>query len=316
MREQQTARAQTVVDAGVEAGSAKIPTTSAKASLFPNSRTDSLPAGEPGENRPQVCAIWAQDARGIIGDGRRMLWRVPADFRHFKETTWGCPVVMGRKSWEALPGALPGRQNFVITRQPDYVAPGATVVGSLEEALQAATAFIFSGNTSDSPVHTLVDASSDTSDTSPGVSSSDSLEAPSDTSRSTSATPRIWIIGGAQVYAQALSLVDELVITYLDLDVRDSAIMSAETVANRPAEPERRLLADVPVKLVKQLDNPADTPAELAELAAAPLIDPALWVPSPAAPEEVPWQEKSGAARWKVVTWRRRTTEQPAQNSQ
>lgn len=284
MRGQQAAGAQTAASTGMEVGAAASPTTSAKTSLLPAPRANAVPVGGSTENRPRVGAIWAQDAQGIIGDGRRMLWRVPADFRHFKETTWNCPVVMGRKSWEALPGALPGRQNLVITRKPNYVAPGAIVVGSLEEALQVATSFTSSDGTSNSPTKTSL-----------GASSSASLEAPSSASQGTSAAPRIWIIGGAQVYAQTLPLVDELVITYLDLDVRDSAAMSAETAARRPA------------KSTEQLEDLANRPVELAELAVAPPIDPALWDPSPAAPEAVPWREKSGDARWKVVTWRRRT---------
>lgn len=300
MRGQQAAGVQTAASTGVAVGAAASPTTNAKTSLLPASRANAVSAGGSTENRPRVGAIWAQDAQGIIGDGRRMLWRVPADFRHFKETTWNCPVVMGRKSWEALPGALPGRQNLVITRKPNYVAPGAIVVGSLEEALQVATSFTSSDGASNSPTSTALDSPANasvdaSSNTSLGASSSASLEAPSGASQGASAAPRIWIIGGAQVYAQALPLVDELVITYLDLDVRDSAAMSAETAARRPA------------KSTEQLEDLANRPVELAELAVAPPIDPALWDPSPAAPEAVPWREKSGDARWKVVTWRRRT---------
>lgn len=301
MRGQQAAGVQTAASTGVVVGAAASPTTNAKTSLLPASRANAVSAGGSTENRPRVGAIWAQDAQGIIGDGRRMLWRVPADFRHFKETTWGCPVVMGRKSWEALPGALPGRQNLVITRKPGYVAPGAIVVGSLEEALQVAASFTSADGASNSPTSTALDSPANasvdaSSDTSLGTSSSASLEAPSGASQGTSAAPpRIWIVGGAQVYAQALPLVDELVITYLDLDVRDSAAMSAETAARRPA------------KSTEQLEDLANRPVELAELAVAPPIDPALWDPSPAAPEAVPWREKSGDARWKVVTWRRRT---------
>lgn len=312
MRGQQAAGAQTAASTGVAVGAAASPTTSAKTSLLPASRANAVSAGGSTENRPRVGAIWAQDAQGIIGDGRRMLWRVPADFRHFKETTWGCPVVMGRKSWEALPGALPGRQNLVITRKPGYVAPGAIVVGSLEEALQVATSFTSADGASNSPTSTALDSPANasvdaSSDTSLDASSSASLAAPSSASQGTSAAPHIWIVGGAQVYAQALPLVDELVITYLDLDVRDSAAMSAETAANKPDESAKRLLAYMPTKLAKQLEDPANRPVELAELAVAPPIDPALWDPSPAAPEAVPWREKSGDARWKVVTWRRRT---------
>lgn len=86
----------------------------------------------------RLASIWAQDRNGVIGSGTGMLWRVPADLAFFKRTTEGAPVVMGRSSWEALGGALPGRDNIVITRQEGYRAPGATVVDSLEEALSIA----------------------------------------------------------------------------------------------------------------------------------------------------------------------------------
>ena len=66
------------------------------------------------------------------------IWHVPADFRHFKDSTMGCPIIMGRRSWEALGKALPGRTNIVITRTPGYEAAGALVVSSVEEALEVA----------------------------------------------------------------------------------------------------------------------------------------------------------------------------------
>jgi len=86
----------------------------------------------------KLAAIWAQDSNGIIGTGTAMSWHVPADFHHFKESTMGCPIIMGRRSWEALGRALPGRTNIVITRTPGYMAEGALVVSSVEEALAAA----------------------------------------------------------------------------------------------------------------------------------------------------------------------------------
>lgn len=85
-----------------------------------------------------LASIWAQDVKGVLGSGTDMLWRVPADFAHFKKSTLGCPIIMGRRSWMALGGALPGRTNIVITRSPDFEAPKALVVHSLEEALELA----------------------------------------------------------------------------------------------------------------------------------------------------------------------------------
>lgn len=83
----------------------------------------------------RLISIWAQDRNGLLGSGTDMLWHVPADFKHFKESTMGCPVIMGRASWEALGGALPGRTNIVITHNLSYDAPGAYVVPTIQEAL-------------------------------------------------------------------------------------------------------------------------------------------------------------------------------------
>ncbi|MCR8670371.1 dihydrofolate reductase [Agrococcus sp. HG114] len=87
--------------------------------------------------------IWAQARGGVIGDAGDMPWSLPEDMARFKAITLGHPVVMGRRTWESFPPRfrpLPGRDNIVITRSPDFVAPGARVVGSLEEALAAALA--------------------------------------------------------------------------------------------------------------------------------------------------------------------------------
>lgn len=66
--------------------------------------------------------IWAEDRHHVLGANRGMLWRVPADFAHFKQTTLGHPVIMGRTSFEALGRALPGRRNIVLTRHPESLA--------------------------------------------------------------------------------------------------------------------------------------------------------------------------------------------------
>ena len=85
-----------------------------------------------------IASIWAQDSTGLLGSGTGMLWRVPADFAHFKTSTMGCPIIMGRASWESLGRALPGRLNIVITRDAGYEALGALVVASIDEAVAAA----------------------------------------------------------------------------------------------------------------------------------------------------------------------------------
>lgn len=93
--------------------------------------------------------VIAQAANRVIGRDNRMPWHLPADLAHFKRVTLGRPIIMGRKTWESIGRALPGRLNIVITRTPAFSAPGATVVSSLEEAFQAAgdadEAFVIGG---------------------------------------------------------------------------------------------------------------------------------------------------------------------------
>lgn len=87
-----------------------------------------------------VALIVAVARNGVIGRDNTLPWRLPADLKHFKATTLGKPIVMGRKTFESLGKPLPGRTNIVITRDENFVAEGAVVVHSLDEALQAADA--------------------------------------------------------------------------------------------------------------------------------------------------------------------------------
>ncbi len=103
----------------------------------------------PAASGPRICLIAAVAANGVIGSGGALPWRLPEDLRRFKQLTLGHPVIMGRKTWESIGRALPGRRNFIVTRQPDYVAAGATVVNSLAAALElcrgAERAFVIGG---------------------------------------------------------------------------------------------------------------------------------------------------------------------------
>ncbi|WP_369259206.1 dihydrofolate reductase [Geodermatophilus amargosae] len=87
-----------------------------------------------------VRLIWAQAHGGVIGADGRLPWRLPEDLRLFKELTSGATVVMGRRTWESLPGRnrpLPGRHNVVLTRDPTWRDDGAERAGSVEEVLAA-----------------------------------------------------------------------------------------------------------------------------------------------------------------------------------
>ena len=74
----------------------------------------------------------------VIGRDNRLPWRLPDDLAFFKRTTMGHPVIMGRRTYESIGKPLPGRLNIVVTHQPDFSAPGCTVVHSMKEAYRAA----------------------------------------------------------------------------------------------------------------------------------------------------------------------------------
>jgi dihydrofolate reductase len=123
--------------------------------------------------------IYARARNGVIGKDNRLPWRLPEDLAHFRQTTLGCPVIMGRKTWDSLPPKfrpLPGRANVVVTRDGNWAADGVLRAGSLEDALALCG-----------------DA------------------------------PRVWVIGGAQLYAQAAPLADVAEVTEIDADFEGDA---------------------------------------------------------------------------------------------
>ena len=83
----------------------------------------------------RIYIVAAVAANGIIGAQGELPWRLPEDLQHFKKLTLGHPVIMGRRTWESLGKALPGRENVVVTRSSGYQAHGAAVASSLEAAL-------------------------------------------------------------------------------------------------------------------------------------------------------------------------------------
>jgi len=128
---------------------------------------------------PEIIIIAAVAKNRVIGKDNTLIWNIPQDMAHFKALTSGQTVVMGRKTWESLPPRfrpLPGRRNIVISRQPDYAAPGAEVATSLDAALQLA-----------------------------------------------SAAKQVFVIGGEQIYTQAMPVADRLEITEVDLEPEGDA---------------------------------------------------------------------------------------------
>lgn len=122
----------------------------------------------------KINLIYARAANGVIGKDGQMPWHLPEDLAHFKQLTSGCPVIMGRKTWDSLPERfrpLPGRLNIVITRKENWSKNGVQRASSLREALQ--------------------------------ICESESV---------------VWVIGGAQIYAQALPLAHAVEVTEIEGD--------------------------------------------------------------------------------------------------
>ena len=183
--------------------------------------------------------IWARDRTGLLGDGGVMLWRVPADFRHFKATTLGGALIMGRITWESIGSALPGRRSIVLTRDRAWGAPGATAVGSLEEALRRGREAL-------------------------------AALGPDPRGEAHRGLPRLWVIGGADVYGQVLDedLAEWAVVSTLALDASDRVVGRAVR---------------------------------------APELDEARWRQVPTASDALGrWRPVSGDAAWRVDHWARR----------
>ncbi len=122
----------------------------------------------------KINMILARAANGVIGNNNAMPWHLPEDMAHFKRLTLGWPVIMGRKTWDSLPPKfrpLPNRSNVVITRQPGWAEPGATVASGLQQALSRC-----------------------------------------------GTAQEVWVIGGAQIYAQAEPLAQHVEVTEIAQD--------------------------------------------------------------------------------------------------
>jgi dihydrofolate reductase len=127
----------------------------------------------------KLHVIFAKARNGVIGKHNTLPWHLPEDMAHFKRTTMGCPVIMGRKTWDSLPARfrpLPGRVNVVVTRQVAWKEIGAQPSSSLLDALSFCEQYA-----------------------------------------------HVWVMGGAQIYAQALPYADMAVVTEIDADFEGDA---------------------------------------------------------------------------------------------
>lgn len=91
-------------------------------------------------NHPEIFLVLARARNGVIGANGTLPWHLPPDLRHFKALTQARPMIMGRKTFDSLPGLLPGRRHIVLTRSKDWAEDGAEVVHSMEEAIATANA--------------------------------------------------------------------------------------------------------------------------------------------------------------------------------
>ena len=91
-------------------------------------------------NHPEIIFFLARADNGVIGDGDSIPWRLPEDQRRFKRLTMGKPMIMGRKTFDSLPGQLPGRRHIVLSRDEAWEGDGAEVASSVEDALKRANA--------------------------------------------------------------------------------------------------------------------------------------------------------------------------------
>jgi dihydrofolate reductase len=151
-----------------------------------------------------VAIFAAVAGNGVIGRDNGLPWRLSGDLKRFKALTIGKPVIMGRRTWESFPRRpLPGRLNIVVTRDGDFRAEEAEVVHSLDEALARAEAWAREGKGAD----------------------------------------EICIIGGGEIYRQAIAIADRLYITHVlaspDGDTRfpdiDPAAWTQMSVEDHPA---------------------------------------------------------------------------------
>jgi dihydrofolate reductase len=95
------------------------------------------PAATPSAGH-RLALIAAVARNGVIGLRGRLPWRLPDDLKHFRALTTGHAIAMGRKTWESIGRPLPERQNIVVSRRPDYAAPGCIVAHTLREAIDLA----------------------------------------------------------------------------------------------------------------------------------------------------------------------------------
>ena len=138
-----------------------------------------------------VSIVVAVADNGVIGRGNALPWDLPDDLQHFKRTTMGRPIVMGRKTFESIGRPLPGRLNIILTRDPSWTAHGVSVASSIEQAIDLAEGQAF-------------------------VDGADS----------------VMVIGGAEVYRQALPFASRAFVTRVHGQVDGDAFFDLDEIAS------------------------------------------------------------------------------------
>ncbi|QKV17258.1 dihydrofolate reductase [Oricola thermophila] len=138
--------------------------------------------------QPVISLVVAVARNGVIGRDGDMPWRLSSDLKRFKRLTMGAPVIMGRRTFESIGKPLPGRLNIVVTRNYDWTGEGVVRVGSLDAAVEFATAYLESAEPDpEDPDAPLAD--------------------------------EIFVIGGGEIYAQAIDMADMLHVTHVEAEV-------------------------------------------------------------------------------------------------
>ncbi len=88
--------------------------------------------------RPTITIVLARAINGVIGKDNRLPWHIPGDLKRFKQLTMGSAMIMGRKTFDSLPGILPGRQHIVMTHDPNWQVAGVDVAHDVDSAILAA----------------------------------------------------------------------------------------------------------------------------------------------------------------------------------
>jgi dihydrofolate reductase len=130
--------------------------------------------------RPLVTLVVARARNGVIGRDNALPWHLPEDLRHFKATTMGRAIVMGRRTFESIGRVLPGRRTIVVSRSATWSSPGSERAATLEQAIELAGR--------------------------PGQDAA-------------IATDEVFVIGGAQLFEAALSRADRALVTEIDIEV-------------------------------------------------------------------------------------------------